>query len=111
MVDTIKESIKLNEQIKQSLEYQKYIDAKQALCDNMELRNQLKEFRRRNYELQNQMDYNNYDQVYSLVSEYDEILHNSIVSDYLMAEQQICKMMQKVFQTVAEGLEFDYFDE
>ncbi len=46
-----------------------------------------------------------------LTREYDELLHNSVVSDFLQAEQQICKLLQRVFDSIAEGLEFDYINE
>lgn len=111
MKDVIEESKKLNDNIHNSEEYKKYIDTKRKLYDNMELCNQLKEFRRRNYELQNRQGVNPYDEVLSLVLEYDELLHNSIVSDFLRAEQHICRMMQKVYSSISEGLEFDYLDE
>lgn len=111
MKEVIAESRRLNEHIKNSDEYKKYIDTKRKLYDNMELCNQLKEFRRRNYELQNRQGMNPYDEVLALVLEYDELLHNSIVNDFLIAEQHICRMMQTVHNSIAEGLEFDYLDE
>lgn len=111
MNDVINESVNLNIRIKESKEYKRYIETKNALYMNRELSEQLKEFRRRNYELQNQKDVNPYDEVVGLVKEYDELLHNSTVSDFLKAEQRICKMMQKVYNSIAEGLEFDYLDE
>lgn len=111
MREVIAESKVLNEHIHNSSEYKKYIDTKRKLYDNMELCNQLKEFRRRNYELQNRQGVNPYDEVLELVLEYDELLHNSIVNEFLIAEQHICRMMQKVYNSIAEGLEFDYLDE
>lgn len=108
MREVINESKQLNEKIKQSDEYKKYIDTKKVLCDNIELYNRLKEFNDRNYELQNQTSMNPYDEVSALVREYDELLHNSIVNEFLRAEQHICKMMQQVYNSIAEGLEFDY---
>ncbi len=111
MKEVISESKRLNDHIRNSEEYKKYIDTKRKLYDNMDLCNQLKEFRRKNYELQNRQGVNPYDEVLGLVLEHDELLHNSIVSDFLRAEQRICRMMQKVYNSIAEGLEFDYLDE
>lgn len=111
MKEVINESKQLNEQIKQSAEYQKYVDTKKILYGNIDLCNKLKEFRARNYELQNREGVNSYDEVSALVREYDELLHNSIVSDFLRAEQHICKLMQVVYNSIAEGLEFGYLDE
>lgn len=108
MKKVISESILLNEHIKQSPEYQRYISTKKLLHENTDLCQRLREFRAKNYELQNRRGDNLYDEVNALVREYDELLHNSVVSDFLIAEQKICKMMQKVFNSVADGLEFDY---
>ena len=65
----------------------------------------------KNYELQNRQGVNPYDEMIELTREYDELLHNSVVSDFLQAEQQICKLLQRVFDSIAEGLEFDYINE
>lgn len=111
MKEVINKSKQLNEQIKQSEEYKKYIDTKHALYANMELCNQLREFRAKNYELQNRQGMNPFDEVSNLVREYDEMLHNSVVSAFLRAEQRICKLMQQVYDSISEGLEFDYLDE
>lgn len=111
MKKVITESKILNEHIKDSEEYKKYISTKRRLCENIELCNKLKEFRRKNYELQNRQGVNPYDEVLNLVLEYDELLHNSIVNEFLIAEQHICRMMQTVYNSIAEGLEFDYLDE
>lgn len=111
MKEVILESININNQIKRTSEYQNYINTKRRLHDNVELREKLREFRNKNYELQNRLGDNPYDDVSSLVREYDDLLHNSVVSDFLRAEQKICKMMQKVYDSIADGLEFDYPDE
>lgn len=111
MKEVVEESKQLNAHIKNTEEYKDYLYTKQCLLENEDLCNQLKEFRRKNYELQNQQGINPYDEVNALVREYDVLLHNSIVSDFLSAEQNICMMMQRVFASIAEGLEFDYLDE
>ncbi len=111
MREVIVASKRLNADIKATTEYKTYIDTKRALYDNIDLSNRLREFRNRNYELQNRQGVNPYEEVSNLVREYDELLHNSVVSDFLKAEQRICKMMQEVYCSIAEGLEFDYLDE
>lgn len=111
MKQVIEESKQLNAHIRASEEYQTYIQTRQVLCENPELNRRLSEFRAKNYELQNRQGVNPYDELIDLTKEYDELLHNSIVSDFLQAEQQICKMMQQVFNSIAEGLEFEYINE
>ena len=111
MKQVINESRKLNEHIRASEEYQTYLKTKHALRENEELSRNLQEFRAKNYELQNRQGVNPYDEMIELTREYDELLHNSIVSDFLQAEQQICKLLQQVFDSIAEGLQFDYINE
>lgn len=111
MEDVISESKQLNAHIRESEDYKCYLRTKQVLYEHSDLCNQLMEFRRRNYELQNQQDINPYDEVNALVIEYDTLLHNSIVSDFLQAEQKVCILMQKIFISLTEGLEFDYLNE
>lgn len=108
MKKVIEQSKQLNIQIKQSAEYQKYIDTKRVLYDNIELYNQLREFRNRNNAIQTKQVGDIFDEMNALLREYDELLHNSIVSDFMNAEQGICKMMQQMYDALAEGLEFDY---
>lgn len=108
MKNVIEQSAQLNIKIKQSAEYQKYIDTKRVLYDNNELYNRLREFRNRNNALQAKQGCEIFDEMNALLREYDELLHNSIVSDFMNAEQRICKMMQQMYEALAEGLEFDY---
>ncbi|MBE5944166.1 MAG: YlbF family regulator [Lachnospiraceae bacterium] len=111
MKEVINQSKELNKRILDSTEYKYYLETKKSLKDSPELSHQLKEFRRRNYELQNRQGVNPYDELCNLVREYDDLLHNSTVSNFLRAEQHICRMMQEVYNSIAEGLELDYLDE
>ena len=111
MKDVINESKNLNNRIKQSCEYREYMEKKSELLKYPDLHRQLGEFKRRNNELQNRQGINPYDEVIGLVKEYDELIHNSVVSDFMKAELRICKMLQKLYESIAEGLEFDYLDE
>jgi len=107
----IVESKELNEQIKQSTEYKRYLDAKKVLYADVYLCNKLKEYKNRNYELQSHLGVNLYDEVNALVREYEDVLNNSVVSEFLKAEQHICKMMQRVFDSITDGLELEYLNE
>ena len=104
MRQVINESKQLNEHIRASEEYRTYLRTKQALLENEELSRHLQEFRAKNYDLQNRQGVNPYDEMIELTREYDELLHNSVVSDFLQAEQQICKLLQQVFDSIASDL-------
>jgi cell fate (sporulation/competence/biofilm development) regulator YlbF (YheA/YmcA/DUF963 family) len=111
MADLLDETRQLNDHIRQSAEYKNYQRAKQTLCEHEELRSKLMEFRRRNYELQNHPGYNPYDEVDALIVEYDAVIHNSVVTEFIMSEQKLCRVLQDVFTTLTDGLEFDYLYE
>ncbi len=111
MNPVLRETEQLNSVIRNSAEYRNYIQTKEQLYANPELVRTLAEFRRKNYDYQNIQGYNPYDEIHGLTREYDEFLHNSTVSNFLRAEMTICKLMQRVFECLAQGLEFDYNDE
>lgn len=109
MQQAIKLAGRLNEQIKNSEEYRRYIETDRSLKNEPELYNRYNEFRRRNYDLQfSEGDSNLYDEVFNLVKEYDTILQDSLVNDFILAEQRLCSMMQEVYVALSDGLEFDY---
>lgn len=100
---------RLNERIKNSEEYQRYVKTDRQLKAEPELYERYNEFRRRNYDLQfSEGDSNLYDEVFNLVKEYDTILQDSVVNDFILAEQRLCAMMQEVYAVLSEGLELDY---
>ncbi|MBQ8923292.1 MAG: YlbF family regulator [Lachnospiraceae bacterium] len=111
MREAINQSIKINEMIKQSEEYRRYITAKRVLYEDRELAGRLKEFKIRNRELQNIQSNDAYDAINTLVKENEGLLNNTIVNEYLRAEQKICRLMQQVYISISDGLELEYLDE
>ena len=111
MREAINQSIKINEMIKQSEEYRRYITAKHVLYEDRELAGRLKEFKIRNRELQNIQSNDAYDAINTLVKENEDLLNNTIVNEYLRAEQKICRLMQQVYISISDGLELEYLDE
>ena len=100
---------RINEQIRGSEEYRNYTMADRRLKEDPELYGRYNEFRRRNYELQSsEGDSNLYDEVFNLVKEYDTILQDSRVNDFILAEQRICSMMRELYVELSRNLEFDY---
>lgn len=109
MKNALIQAQQLNDTIRQSAEYYNYQETKARLAQNETLYRNLNEFRRKNYELQNREgDENRYDEVCALVHEYQEILHDSFVSEFLLAEQRMCNMLQEVYEIINADLIFDY---
>lgn len=99
----------LNAIIKNSTEYKQYILAMQKVKENQELYQAMNSFRRRNYELQSYDDgVNRYQEIHDLALEYEKVLRHPIVNEFLVAEQIISRKMEQVYETIVEGLEFDY---
>ena len=42
------------------------------------------------------------------MKEYDTILQDSRVNDFILAEQRMCSMMRELYAELSRNLEFDY---
>ena len=109
MKELVIQSRQLNKKIQASPEYNRYLVTKEKLMADGELYRKMNEFRKRNFELQNKGDgVNRYDEIRNLASEYNLLLHNALVNDFLMAEQRICRLMQDIYKELARDIEFDF---
>ena len=52
-------------------------------------------------------DGNPFDDILRLYYENDELLHNSVVNEYLRAESALSKLMRKVITRVTDGIHFE----
>lgn len=111
MNELIVESRQLNRMIKNSKEYSKYIYARNALKMHDELFAKVQEYKKRTFEIQNYGSENPYDEVIQLGRDYDELLHNSLVNEYIRAENRLCKLMREMFGEITADLTFDYLDD
>lgn len=104
-----KEAYQLNQVIKNSEEYQKYLQAKDKVKKNIELYQAMNSFRRRNFELQSYDDgINRYEEIHNLSLEYEKVLRDPSVNEFLVAEQILSRKLVEVYEMIAEGLELDY---
>ena len=104
-----KEAYKLNQMIKDSDEYNRYLTAKKNVMENQELYQAMNTFRKRNYELQSYNDgVNRYQEIHNLSIEYEKVLKNPLVNEFLITEQILSRKMAEVYETLADGLELDY---
>jgi len=104
-----KEAYQLNQVIKDSEEYQNYLQAKNRVKENEELYQAMNSFRRRNFELQNYDDgVNRYEEIRNLSMEYEKVLRKPLVNDFLVAEQIFSRKLAEVYEVIVDGLELDY---
>ncbi len=99
----------LNQTIKDSDAYKDYVNALEKVKNNPDLYQAMNSFRRRNFELQSYDDgVNRYQEIHQLALEYEKVLRNPLVNEFLVAEQVISRQLEGVYELIVDGLEFDY---
>ncbi len=89
-----------------SEEYQQYDIQRNRVNQYPELKAQIDEYRKRNYELQNREDYA-FDKIDAFEREYANFRENPLVSDFLAAELALCRMMQNINLRITEAMRFE----
>lgn len=94
--------------IRNSEEFIQYQAIKEKVHGFPKLESQITEFRKKNYLLQNsQGTVDMYEETDRMENEYREFRKNPMVSEYLAAENALCKIVQQINWTLIEGLEFE----
>lgn len=91
--------------IKESPEYVLYREQLTKVSLVAGLKEQIDIFRERNFELQNSED-NAFDKIEAFEKEYETFRENPLVSDFLAAELQFCRMLQNVTYKVTDAVDF-----
>lgn len=89
-----------------SQEYREYDTQRNRVKQYPELKEQIDEFRKRNYQLQTSDD-NAFDKIDQLEKEYSELIENPLVSDFLDAELAFCRRMQDIDLRLTEAMHFE----
>ena len=89
--------------LKESKEYKTFVNARKNLRRNEDLERKLRELYVRNREIQ-EYSGNAYEETERLYSDNDELLHNSIVNEYI-------RVLRDMLDITADGIRFDYLDE
>ena len=89
--------------LKRTESYQNYCRDLAKLKERPDLYSQLNVFRRRNLQLQ----------ILSDTEDYENILMESVVMDFLTSEQAVCKLLRKVYDVLYKEIDLDisYMDE
>lgn len=94
--------------IKDTAIYKNYRTQLERIKQQPEIYNQVNEFRRRNYEIQNTSQVDElFDKIDAFEREYEKFRENPIVDEFLRAELALCRMMQKIDIMITEELDFD----
>lgn len=93
--------------IKETEEYINYQTALARLKENDELFSRTNEMRDKNYRLHLSNSDDMVDLIDALTNEYDDVINNELVSDFLNAEASLCKLVRVLDISVVKGLEFE----
>ena len=113
MNEVMYQTEKLNREIKNSNEYNHYVRVLNKLKEDDKVYKRLIEFERKNMDIQGMADYNVYDDIARLRSEYSDILSLASVNEFLGAEQRLIKMLNKVEEGILADIQLatEVFDD
>ena len=94
------------EKLLKSKEYQKYVEQRERVKQYPDLKKQIDEFRRRNFEMQNSEDLV-FEKIEFFEKEYEDFRDNPLVADFLEAELAFCRMMQRHYEEVMRAIDFE----
>ena len=92
--------------IKNTEIYKNYARERDRVRQHPELKAQLDDFRRRNYELQISAD-TDFHKIDQFERDYEDFRENPIVDEFLAAELAFCRMIQKANMQITEAIDFD----
>lgn len=92
--------------IKNTETYQSYARERDKVRQYPELKAQIDDFRRRNYELQASMD-TDFHKIDQFERDYEDFRENPLVDDFLAAELAFCRMIQRANLQVTAAIDFD----
>lgn len=87
--------------------YHQYQRLLKKLQQQPEVYEKMNEFRRRSFELQCREGDSPLEEINNLQVEYKEILSNTVVEEFLVAEQRLCGMIRNINTSVAEAVDLD----
>lgn len=108
MTDNVRaKAEELKEIILNSEEYRNYDMYRRLLNETPQLKARVNEFRAINVETQMSHDVENRNAMQELAYDYNDLLTNSVVREFLNAELILCKMMQQIDAILVGDLELE----
>ncbi len=108
-MDKIHEAVQaLAEAVKESPLYTDYITQRENLEQYPELKAKVYNFRRLNFEIQNNTHENDLlEKIDQIEAEYGDFLEEPLVQKFLDAELAFCRLMQEISKNVTEAIDFE----
>lgn len=108
MKNVARRTQELTEAIRSSQAYMDFERAKKEIRENPELRAQLNQFRRKNYELQNEKSGSDwYEVVDDFEKQNEEFRKNPLVEEFLSNELELCRMIQRINQSIVDVVQLE----
>lgn len=96
------------EKVRGTETYRNYLLQAERVKREPELKQKIDEFRLKNFELQITTDSEElFDKTDDITAEYEVFRANPAVDAFLSAELEFCRMMQRVYQSISERVDFD----
>lgn len=96
----------LTEAVLATEEYQAYAAVLTKVKQYPELKEQIDDFRKRNFELQLSAD-NDFNKLDRFEQEYETFRENMLVQDFLAAELDLCRLIQDIYLRITAALHFE----
>lgn len=93
--------------IRTSEEYADYQQMKIRLHEQPDLERRVNEFRKKNFDMQNDSNIDLYEEVDNFEGANRELRSNQLVVEYLSAELAFCRVVQNINWKIIEGLDFE----
>ncbi len=87
-------------------EYQAFMAELKKVKEFPELKEQIDDFRKRNFELQSSAD-NDFNKLEQFEKEYAAFRENILVQDFLAAELDLCRLIQDLNMRITSALNFE----
>ncbi len=107
MDEILEATRRINQLLKESKEYKRFVFARSALSSNSEMYQRVKELKQHYRDVQTYWEGNPYDEIYRMCQEQDELLHNSVVNEYLRAESAFSRLIRRVVDEAAAGFDME----
>ncbi|MCM1567876.1 MAG: YlbF family regulator [Roseburia sp.] len=106
-MDNVDSAVKrLIEAVMETDIYKEYCRQLERVKQEPGLKEQIDEFRSRNYILQTRQEYD-LNRIEAFEREYEDFRENPLVSDFLAAELAFCRMMQEMYLRITEEIHFE----
>lgn len=101
-------TVQLSAALRGSEAYKAFREVSRKVSEEPQLRQRLDEFRKKNYLLQNGSNaYDLFDDVQNLEREYEDMRKNPVIQEYLAAELQICRIIQRCADEILTSVDME----